>query len=68
MRFLRNDKFAGKVVANCGEFQFQKSIYVTTNLLRLFALLGSQILNFKFFKPQIFTNWHKSEIFKFFNL
>jgi hypothetical protein len=43
MRFLRNDKFVDKVVANCGEFQFQKSIYVTTNLLRLFALLELQI-------------------------
>jgi hypothetical protein len=55
MRF-RNDKFAGKVVANCGEFQFQKLIYVTTNLLRLFALLGSQIhtnLKSLIFLPQI---------------
>jgi hypothetical protein len=55
MRF-RNDKFGGKVVANCSEFQFQKLIYVTTNLLRLFALLGSQIrtnLKSLIFLPQI---------------
>jgi hypothetical protein len=35
MRFLRNDKFAGKVVTNCGEnklqLQYQISIGLTTN-------------------------------------
>jgi hypothetical protein len=37
MRFLRNDKFAGKVVANCVEnqLQLQKSILLTTNFHRL---------------------------------
>ena len=39
MRFLRNDKFVDKGVANCGEnqwkwqfqFEYQKSIGLTTN-------------------------------------
>ena len=44
MRFLRNDKFAGKVVTNCGEnqLQFQKSILLTTNFHKF-----TQTLNFK---------------------
>jgi hypothetical protein len=40
MRFLRNDKFVDKLVLNCGgnelqwqyQFQYQKSIGLTTNL------------------------------------